>query len=60
MNLQLIGCIGKEPFETKGAAIRVLERQRKEKRLHRNKGRAQPRPYLCSNCHHWHIGSYFA
>jgi hypothetical protein len=53
-------CIGKERFASKGQALGLLRRLKNEHRLRPVKGRRQPRPYRCDNCHHWHIGSHFA
>lgn len=50
-------CVGKQPFDTKGEALRLIRRLEKDHRLKPVKGRAKPRPYLCNNCHHFHIGS---
>jgi hypothetical protein len=55
-----VGCVGKQPFETKGEALRLIRRLKKDHRLAPQKCRAQPRPYRCFNCHRWHIGSHFA
>jgi hypothetical protein len=52
----VVRCEGKIPYETRAGAQAVLRRIEKSHRL-KKRGRGKAMPYLCCNCHKWHLGS---
>ena len=46
------GCTGKEPFETRGFAVKVQRRRNKS----RDKDLHMGEPYKCRYCPAWHLG----
>lgn len=49
---RVTACVGKDAFDTQTLAAKVADRMRTSLR-----GRRPVRPYRCSACGKWHIGS---
>lgn len=54
-------CFGKTKYKTKAQAIDRISQQKGNRRRHRRSTgwdrHMKLMPYLCSKCHHWHVGT---